>query len=290
MKKNLSAKLNSYLSLQALLVGSKSTVAALPALEEAVDGLVDFILEINLNVKIQASPSGAADAKRDALITLGDAAYSVAGSVLSYADKHHDLLLAAKVKFPRSGITAGSANAVVARCQGVIDAATENLAALGDHGVTTEKLKVLKQALKLYDAVRVLPRDAIGAAGAATKALDRIFPQVDRLLNNQMDRLVWQFRETTPDFYDKYQTARSIVDAPTPSAEDEPSATAEDTKDKAKTTTAATTDNKTTLAAPRSGVVVNPTSATPSEPAASAAPGVERNGTPASATPEAKSP
>jgi hypothetical protein len=103
----------------------------------------------------------------------------------------------------------------VARVQDIIDAATENLDSLGDRGVTTEKLKALKQALKTYDTLRALPRNAIGAGAAATKALDRLFPQVDRLLENQIDRLVWQFRATTPDFYDKYQTARTIVDAPT---------------------------------------------------------------------------
>lgn len=211
MKKTMSAKLNSYLALQNLLVASKTLVAAVPALQEAIDELVDFILEINLNAKVQAAPSGAADAKRDALNTLGDAAYEVAGGVLAFADKSGDLTLAARVRFSRSAVSAGSGNAVVARVQDVIDATTENLDSLGDHGVTADKLKALKQALKAYDAVRALPRNAIGAAAAATKALERLFPQVDKLLENQIDRLVWQFRASTPEFYDKYQTARSIV-------------------------------------------------------------------------------
>ena len=182
MKKTMSAKLNSYLALQNLLVASKTLVAAVPALQEAIDELVDFILEINLNAKVQAAPSGAADAKRDALNTLGDAAYEVAGGVLAFADKSGDLTLAARVRFSRSAVSAGSGNAVVARVQDVIDATTENLDSLGDHGVTADKLKALKQALKAYDAVRALPRNAIGAAAAATKALERLFPQVDKLL------------------------------------------------------------------------------------------------------------
>ena len=215
MKRIFSAKLNSYLALQNLLVASKSLVAAVPALQEAIDALVDFINEINLNAKIQASPSGAADAKREAMKTLGDSAYEVAGGVLAFADKSGDLTLAARVRFPRSAVSAGSGNAVVARVQDIIDAATENLDSLGDHGVTNDKLKTLKQALKAYDAVRALPRNAIGAGAAATKALERLFPQVDRLLENQIDRLVWQFRASTPEFYDKYQTARSIVSVPT---------------------------------------------------------------------------
>ena len=219
MKKTLSAKLNSYLALQSLLVASKALVAGVPALQEAIDALVDFILEINLNAKIQASPSGAAEAKKGALKTLGDVGYEVAGGVLAFADKSGDLTLAARVRFPRSKVTAGSGNAVVARVQDFIDAATDNLNSLGDHGVTTEKLKTFKQALKAYDTVRALPRNAIGAGAAATKALERLFPQVDKLLENQIDRLVWQLRASTPDFYDKYQTARSIVDPATAAPE-----------------------------------------------------------------------
>ena len=221
MKKTLSAKLNSYLAIQNLLVGAKTTVAAVPALQEAIDALVEFILEINLNAKIQASPSGAAEAKRDALQELGDVAYEVAGGVLAFADNSGDAILAARVKFSRSAVVAGSANAVVARAQDIVDAATETLDSLGDHGVTTEKLKVLKNALKAYDAVRALPRNAIGAGAAATKAMERLFRQADRLLENQIDRLVWQFRASTPDLYDKYQTSRSIVSAATTGVETE---------------------------------------------------------------------
>ena len=62
------------------------------------------------------------------------------------------------------------------------------------------------------------------AAAAATKALERLFPEVDRLLDHHIDRLVWQFRVSAPEFCGKYQGARAIVDAPTPGKEDKPTA------------------------------------------------------------------
>ena len=83
MTKIQSAKLNALLALQSLLTASKPLIDTIPALQEAVDSLIDLILEINLNVKIQAEPSGAAQAKRDALNELGDAGFEVAGAVLS---------------------------------------------------------------------------------------------------------------------------------------------------------------------------------------------------------------
>ncbi len=106
-------------------------VASFPALQEATDELAELVTEINLNVKIQGSPSGAAEAKSDALQELGDLAYEVAGGV---------------------------------------------------------------------------------------------FAQADRILNHQVEKLIWQFRATAPDLYDKYQSARSIVGVASSSAEASPSA------------------------------------------------------------------
>ena len=122
--------------------------------------------------------------------------------------------------FTRSTITAGKNNLVVARCQGIVDAATENLASLGNFGVTQAKLTTLKQRLKTYDGLRVMPRQAQGAAAAATRQLEQLFPETDRLLANRMDRLVWQFRDSEPEFYEKYQVARTVVNAATTGAEE----------------------------------------------------------------------
>jgi hypothetical protein len=166
---------------------------------------------------------GAADAKADALVQLGDLAYEVAGGVLSFAEKSGDLTLAGRVRFARSAITAGKGNLVVARCQGIVDAAAENLGSLGDHGVTQAKLTALKQRLKTFDGLRVIPRQVQGAAAAATRQLEQLFPEADRLLANRVDRLIWQFRESAPEFYEKYQVARAIVDAPTTSTAETPS-------------------------------------------------------------------
>jgi hypothetical protein len=222
MTKNQSSKLNALLAVQTLHTSNEELVATLPALDEAADELAELITAINTNVKVQSSPSGAAEAKKDALDALGDSAYEIAGATLSFAEKGGDLTLAARVRFSRSGITAGSSNAVVARCQDVVDVATENLSSLGTHGVTQAKLTTLKQRLKTYDSLRVMPRQAKAAAAAATKQLERLFPEAERLLTNRIDRLMWQFRESAPEFYEKYQVARSVVDAPSAGKEEEP--------------------------------------------------------------------
>ena len=97
-------------------------------------------------------------------MSAGDLAFEVAGAVLSHAEKSGDLTLAGQVSYSRRAITAGSGNAVSARIQGIIDVAAEELASLGDHGVMQAKVNSLKQRLKTYDQLRVLPRQAKAAA------------------------------------------------------------------------------------------------------------------------------
>jgi hypothetical protein len=220
MNKNQSSKLNALLNVQTLFSANAERVATIPALEEAAEELTDLITGITTNVKVQSSPSGAAEAKQAALVELGDAAFEIAGGVLSFAEKGGNLTLVGRMNFSRTAVTAGSGNAVVARTQDIIDAATENLASLGDYVVTAAKVNALKQKLKAYDILRLLPRQTKAAAGAATRQLERLFPDADRLLSLRIDKLVWQFRASAPEFYEKYQVARSIVNAATASAEE----------------------------------------------------------------------
>jgi hypothetical protein len=223
MNKNQSSKLNSLLAVQTLLAANQERVTTLPALDEAAEELTDIIMGISTNVQVQSSPSGATDAKHAALVELGDAAFEVAGGVLSFAEKSGNRTLAGRVRFAHSAITGGKGNLVVARGQGIVDAAAENLPSLGDHGVTQAKLTALKQKLKTYDTLRLMPRQAKAAAAAATRQLERLFPDADRLLANRVDKLIWQFRASAPEFYEKYQVARAIVDAPTTSSGEKPS-------------------------------------------------------------------
>ena len=189
-------------------------VASLPALDQATEELTNLIVGINTNLKVQLAPSGAAKAKSDALTDLGDCAFEIAGGVLAFADVTLNANLAARARFSRSTVTSGSANAVVARCQDIVDAATENLTSLGGHGVTQAKLTALKAKLTAYDTLRTMPRQATAASATATSQLAKLLPQVGRLLDNRVDRLVWQFRASDPEFYEQYQVARAIVGAP----------------------------------------------------------------------------
>jgi len=212
MNKQQTSKQRSYLSISSLFASAESKVSSLAGLEQSSSLLDGHLTAIDANATVQASPSGASQAKQSALEHLGDCAVVVAAGVHAHADAIEDLELAGKVDFSRSAIIAGSGAAVVARCKGILAVATEHAESLPDHGVTAAKITALKSAIKTYDGLRTLPRDAGAARTVATKQLKRLFPQVDRLLAKRIDKQMLQFKSSDPEFYDKYQAARVIVD------------------------------------------------------------------------------
>jgi hypothetical protein len=139
--------------------------------------------------------------------------------VLSFAEASGNLALAVQARVSRHGVTAGSGNAIMARCQNLDEVAANNLTSLAPYGVTQAKLNTAKQRLKSYDALRGSPRQAKTASAAATRPLEALFPEVERLLTDRVDRLLWQFRESNPEFYERYQVARTVVPPATQTVE-----------------------------------------------------------------------
>ena len=55
----------------------------------------------------------------------------------------------------------------------------------------------------------------MNAGRAATRQLSELFADLSALLRNRADRLLVQFRESAPEFYNEYQSARTLVNPPT---------------------------------------------------------------------------
>ena len=207
-------KLRSYLATQAVFDEHESTWQALPAFVEAVDEFKGVIPQINDLAQAQASRSGFSNEKSYAFEAMGNAAYEVAGAVLAYADKELDHELAGHVDFSRSAITDGRESAVVARCRDILAASTAKVDALADYGINQAKLTALKKKIDAFEAVQPSPRQQVVKSGAATKALLGLFGTADTMLGRRLDGLAIQFKETTPEFFNQYLAARSIVDSP----------------------------------------------------------------------------
>ncbi len=214
MNANQSNKLRAYQAVQAVLDEHETTWQTLPAFATGVEEFDALIPEINELVQTQASRAGATNEKAYALEALGNAAHEVTAAVLAYAVKTGDHELSGRVDFSRSDITAGRESVVVARCRDILAAATANVDSLADYGVNQAKLNAFKKKIDAFEAVQAKPRQKIATSSAATKTLPERFGQADVILGKRLDSLVVQFKDSAPDFYGAYRTARSIVDNP----------------------------------------------------------------------------
>jgi hypothetical protein len=101
---------------------------------------------------------------------------------------------------------------IVTRCENVHAAATENLDSLDDeYGVTQAKLNALQQKIDAFRTVQPKPRRKRATASAATKQMRDCFRKADKIVQQKLDKLVVQFKESAPAFYNEYEAARKNV-------------------------------------------------------------------------------
>lgn len=214
MTSNQSNKLRAYQAVHAVLDLHQTTWETLPAFVTAVGDFTNLIPEIHGLAQTQASREGAANEKSYALAALGEAAFEIGAAIHAYAVSTQDYALEGRVDFSRSTIVKGREASVLARVRDIHAAATTELAKLADYGITQAKLTAFKKKIEAFEASLAKPRQQIATGSAATHTLRAQFTEADAVLNKRMDKLVFQFKASAPDFFEAYQTARSIVDIP----------------------------------------------------------------------------
>lgn len=81
--------------------------------------------------------------------------------------------------------------------------------------MTAATLTALQAKIDAFDAVRTSPRDSIKQSAAATKRLPKLFGKMRVLLTKRLDPLIAPFKETNPELWSEYKTARKLVNLPT---------------------------------------------------------------------------
>lgn len=207
-----SNKLRAYQTVELVLDTQKTTWESLPAFVTAVGNFTAVIPEIQTQAQTQASREGASNEKAYALASLGNTAFEIGAAVHAFAVTTQDFALEGRVDFSRSTIVNGRESSVLARVRDIHAAATASLASLADYDITQTKLTAFKMKIEAFEATLGKPRQQIATSSATTQTLSQQFSEADKILNKRLDKLVLQFKDAAPDFFNAYQTARSTVD------------------------------------------------------------------------------
>jgi hypothetical protein len=181
------------------------------AYSESVDALAENQAQIDEQKLIVEANSGAADAKELARQTLATAANEVIGAVRAYAVRNEEPELQAKVNYSPSQIASGKASNMVTRCRTVHAAASDVAEELAKYGITPAKLTAFKKKIDAFDSMKTAPRQSRVEKSAAAQLLTQLVRSNARILDEQLDGLMIQFKDSAPGFYNEYFGARMVV-------------------------------------------------------------------------------
>jgi hypothetical protein len=204
------AKLASYNAVGTVLDAHPAALAPMPAAERAAADFRARLGELREAARTQTAyaPQGAAkDALREALAA---AAVRVSQAVAAWAEDEGDVALADQIAFTKTDFRRAREQDALDFAALVHDTATTHAAALADYGVTPAALTELDGHLDAFAAALAQPRHAVAERVAQTRVIERLVPEIDRVLTRRLDRFVAQL-DGTP-FHAEYEAARRIVD------------------------------------------------------------------------------
>ena len=206
-------RLGSYRTTGQVLTDNAALFAGLPAMVTQHSNLLDSInLTDGLAVLQGTNTKGVTGAKKEFLRQMKLYAFRIGGALKSYASDTNNLPLKARAHVVDSQFTKARDDERDDIAQGIYDAAQENIAALGDSGVTATTMTAFQTRIDAYRLSIASPSVARSNKKAQTDLLDTELKRANMICKERLDGLVEQFRESNPDFYAAYHAARNIID------------------------------------------------------------------------------
>jgi hypothetical protein len=146
---------------------------------------------------------------KEAAITKG---LEVSTAVFAFASVNNDNTLKAKVNYSPSELRRSRDTVLIDRLQVIHNEASAAVAVMVGYGIDGADLTELQGLINTYENLVEEPRAALTNRATATEDLVNLFSEGDKLLKEQLDKLMPQFETTSPKFYKQYFNARKIVD------------------------------------------------------------------------------
>ena len=183
----------------------------IPGIVKAAKDLDSIIADVLTAQRQQASRDGLADAKAVVRQDLAEAAHEIVALTHACAVEIGQEAVAKRTDLSLSAVQAGTEAQFIDRCKGILAAAAELTDESDDFGVTTAKLKNVKDLLAEFETLKPQPRAGAAIGRSATRRIETLLGRASNLLRSRLDRLMVQFKKSQPDFYESYLAGRRIV-------------------------------------------------------------------------------
>ena len=206
-------KLSMYMTVQKVTESYRSVWETLAAFLTFFTNFETVIAKIRATRLVQEGQiTGVTKDKAEAQNNLIEKTVAIATAVFAYASASGNHELQDRVSYSPSDLR-NSRDTILADRSGVVkEAGEQNVANLSDYGISQGDIDELNDLLNAYLGIIEDPRQAITNRSTATKELKDHFKEGDKILKEQLDKLMPQFKTTGPLFWQQYQNARMIID------------------------------------------------------------------------------
>ena len=186
-----------------------STIAAFLAARKRMQFLVKEIMAEEEEIK--NNKTGISNDKKILKAEMAEIGFEIAGSVKAYADEVNNMELYSAMDTTESKLKKLRDEQFGPAISNIIKAATANLVAAKDHGLEQADLDELTDLMDVWDGKKQQPRKAIINRKTSNQAQDEHLDELLNLLNNRCDFYANKLKRKHPDFYNKYTSARKII-------------------------------------------------------------------------------
>jgi hypothetical protein len=139
-------------------------------------------------------------------------AAEVSSIVMAYASSINDNELKKTVSYSYTRMLQDRDTLARDRCLLIYNTAMPLAATLADFGLVAGKLPELNTSITNYSTLISAPRTATGDRKTAGLNIEKLLKDSDLILKNSIDKMMVPFKTTNTDFYNKYISARIIID------------------------------------------------------------------------------
>lgn len=208
-----SNQLDMLLVLKGFYTDNQVAIDAIPILALNFPKIATNIAVINSNLAGQsANIKGVAQAKTNLRTNLNELTFNILGIARAWAVAEGDAMLAEEFKVTDSGLEKIKDDTISAYCTHRYTLVNNNLAAMADYGISAATMTTWLDTINDYENAVASPREAINTRSTHTGNLKTVFDDTMKLLKENIDPVMLNFKTSDPELYNGYTKARIVID------------------------------------------------------------------------------
>ena len=213
MKDRLENKLTMYKAVETLLDNNSAKTTPIAALTTSITTFKGLIADIEASeAERLTTTAGKTATKREAETALIDEAVTIAAAIKALGSVTNNESLKSIGSVTKSTLVSERDTNLLRMVQGIYDNANINAVALADYGIDAAMITSLQTRMDDFSHALGLREEGVALHSAATKKVEDLFDDADKILTEQIDKMMETFRTSDTPFYDAYKDARVVRD------------------------------------------------------------------------------